>query len=163
MPAVEKNLFIKVHSLSGIGKSVVCLSPTSSDAAEIGHMLHAARYYPRLLAAVAYGGLRHLADFAHLKRRLPLLGAAPKLCNIHVSCPHLALAPRGRHTNADQAINWLTDGEVGAGVLNRFGAAMISLVLNLFEGDKVSRDVFACDYGKAWGAIWQDFFTTRPK
>ena len=37
------------------------------------------------------------------------------------------------------ALNWLSDKELGAGCLNRFGATVISLILNLFENKKITK------------------------
>lgn len=50
---------------------------------------------------------------------------------------HIAIMASGN--NASASLNWLTDKDVGAGLLNRFGAAIISLVLNLFEEKKCTR------------------------
>lgn len=41
--------------------------------------------------------------------------------------------------NAGESLNWLTDKDLGAGLLNRFGAAIISLVLNLFDDKKCTK------------------------
>ena len=109
-------------------------------------MINSAHYYPSLISSIAYGGLKYLPDFRTLKECLSLIGDI-KFCNIIINCQNLAVV---RHENSaheahtlrttsDQALNWLTDADLGAGVLNRFGAAMISFILNLFDGDKVTK------------------------
>jgi hypothetical protein len=50
---------------------------------------------------------------------------------------HIAILASG--SNASASLNWLIDKDLGAGLLNRFGAAMISLVLNLFDDKKCTR------------------------
>lgn len=50
---------------------------------------------------------------------------------------HIAIMASGN--NASASLNWLMDKDLGAGLLNRFGAAIISLVLNLFEDKKCTR------------------------
>ena len=42
-------------------------------------------------------------------------------------------------SSSSSTINWLSDRDLGAGVLNRFGAAMISLILHLFDNKKVTK------------------------
>ena len=42
-------------------------------------------------------------------------------------------------STSSTSLNWLSDRDLGAGVLNRFGAAMISLCLNLFDNNKVTK------------------------
>lgn len=109
-------------------------------------MIHSARYYPSLISSIGYGGLKYLPEFKYLKEYLFLVGDV-KSCNININCQNLAIV---RHENSaaninlhkstsDQSLNWFTDCDLGAGVLNRFGAAMISFVLNLFEGNKVTQ------------------------
>lgn len=109
-------------------------------------MIHSARYYPSLISSIGYGGLKYLPEFKYLKEYLSLIGDV-KSCNININCQNLAIV---RHENSassvnchkttsDQALNWFTDCDLGAGVLNRFGAAMISFILNLFEGNKVTK------------------------
>lgn len=49
------------------------------------------------------------------------------------------IATLAASSNAGASLNWLADKDLGAGVLNRFGAAVISLVLNLFDDKKCTR------------------------
>lgn len=132
----------------GIGKNVICISPTCKNIDEILNMINSARYYPSLISSVLYGGLKYLPEFQILKDNLSLLGDI-KFCNIIINCQNLTVV---RHENAfhdfnsnstkitsEQATNWLSDIDLGAGVLNRFGASMISFILNLFDDKKVTR------------------------
>jgi hypothetical protein len=42
-------------------------------------------------------------------------------------------------SQSSAALNWLSDKELGAGCLNRFGASIISMILNLFETRKITK------------------------
>lgn len=167
----QPNLHSQISSKAlGIGKNVICLFPTCKEIEEIQHMINSARYYPSLVSSISYGGLKYLSEFKLLKQSIPLIGDI-KLCNILINCQNLALARNSsynsfkqdstsqRHesmsslidsiaylassTSSSASINWLSDKDLGAGVLNRFGAAMISLILNLFEDKRVNK-VFGC-------------------
>jgi hypothetical protein len=109
-------------------------------------MINSARYYPSLISSISYGGLKFLPEFSLLKESLPLIGDI-KFCNIIINCQNLAVIRHEKsaqtftssaNTSA-QALNWLTDSDLGAGVLNRFGASMVSFVLNLFEDKRVTK------------------------
>jgi hypothetical protein len=41
-----------------------------------------------------------------------------------------------------RATNWFSDRDLGAGVLNRFGASIVSLILHLFDNNKVCFQLF---------------------
>lgn len=42
-------------------------------------------------------------------------------------------------SQSSTSINWLSDKELGAGCLNRFGAAIVSMILNLFDSRRVTK------------------------
>jgi len=126
-------------------------------------MINSARYYPSLTSSINYGGLRFLSEFKLIKQYMSYIGDI-KLCNIVINCQNISIA-RGHnndnnssnkiqdsltnlidnialvasHSTSGTASNWLSDRDLGAGVLNRYGAAMISLMLHLFEDKKVTK------------------------
>ncbi|RNA40820.1 glucose-fructose oxidoreductase domain-containing 1 [Brachionus plicatilis] len=152
----------------GIGKNVICLNPTCSDRVEIEQMIVSARYYPCLLSSICFGGLRYLKEYTSLKNKLNLIGDI-KVCNITINCHNIVMARNQMHqslsnkkfqldilseivdkinlnvssTSAPGSVNWLSDKDLGAGVLNRYGAAIISMILDMLEGKKVTK-VFGC-------------------
>lgn len=152
----------------GIGKNVICLSPTCSDIVDIEQMIVSARYYPCLLSSMCFGGLRYLKEYNTLKSKLSLIGEI-KVCNVSINCHNIVIARSQMHqklsnknfkldilseiidqinlnvysTSAPGSVNWLSDKDLGAGVLNRYGAAIISIILDLFEDKKVTK-VFGC-------------------
>jgi predicted dehydrogenase len=46
-------------------------------------------------------------------------------------------------SQSSESINWLSDRDLGAGVLNRFGASIISMILNLFDNRRITK-VYGC-------------------
>jgi hypothetical protein len=42
-------------------------------------------------------------------------------------------------SQSSTALNWLSDKELGAGCLNRFGASIISMILNLFDTKRITK------------------------
>ncbi len=109
-------------------------------------MINSARYYPSLISSVSYGNLKYLPEFTLLKESLPLIGGI-KFCNIIINCQNLAVIrhensaqnSKSSKTTSAQALNWLNDCDLGAGVLNRFGASMVSFVLSLFDENRVTK------------------------
>ena len=154
--------------LKGIGKNVICLSPTCRDIVDIEQMIVSARYYPCLLSSICFGGLRYLKEYNTLKSKLSQVGEI-KVCNVTINCNNIVIARSQMHqklsnkkfeldilseiidqinlnvysTSAPGAVNWLSDRDLGAGVLNRYGAAIISMILDLFDDKKVTK-VFGC-------------------
>lgn len=144
---------------------MICIFPTCKTIDDIQQMIQSARYYPSLMSSVNYGGLKYLAEYRLLTQSLPLIGEL-KVCNVNISCQNLALARNQLYkkqqetpyiqpssisnlidhiamlasgNNANASLNWLADQDLGAGVLNRFGASVISLVINLFEDKKCTK------------------------
>lgn len=170
----QPNLHSQICSKAlGIGKNVICLSPTCKDLESITSMINSARYYPSLMSSINYGGLRFLSEFKLIKQNLSQIGDV-KLCNIVINCQNIALLRQqqqqkqqnenqnsksnqnGSLTNlidniayvasastSPMSLNWLSDKDLGAGVLNRFGASIISLLLHLFDDKKVTK-VYGC-------------------
>ncbi|CAF0733516.1 unnamed protein product [Brachionus calyciflorus] len=165
----QPNLHSQISTKAlGIGKNVICLFPTCKNIDEIEHMIVSARYYPCLMSSIFYGGLKYLSEYKLIKKNLCLIGDI-KVCNISISCQSLVMARSKMYnrlkdekqdldclstlidkiilascsTSSSESINWLGDKDLGAGVLNRYGASIISLILNLFENKKVTK-VFGC-------------------
>lgn len=159
----QPNLHSQISSKAlGIGKGVVCLFPTCKSLDDILHMINSAHYYPSLINGCEYGGIRYLAEFKLVKQSLSLIGDI-KLCNIVINCQSLINNKGSSNENTSSSktsqqkngnfmdnsftspssINWLSDKDLGAGVLNRFGAAIISLILHLFDNKKVTK-VYGC-------------------
>lgn len=67
----------------------------------------------------------------------PHMSSSSSSSSISNLIDHIAMMASGN--NASASLNWLTDKDLGAGLLNRFGAAIISLVLNLFDEKKCTR------------------------
>lgn len=147
---------------------MICLNPTCTDLVDIEQMIISARYYPCLLSSIYYGGLRYLKEYTTLKSKLNLIGEI-KVCNITVNCRNLVMARNQMHknlinkkikidniseiidkinlnissTSSPGSVNWLSDKDLDAGVLNRYGASVISMITDLFEGKKITK-VFGC-------------------
>jgi hypothetical protein len=129
-------------------------------------MINSAYYYPTLISSINYGGLRYLDEFKLMKKSLNYVGEV-KLCNINISCKNLigihectdelinlivdnsSTSSSSSYINANNIklnkilsqiyTNWNSDINLGAGILNRFGAAIISLVIFLFDTKKVTK------------------------
>jgi predicted dehydrogenase len=142
----QPNLHAQISTKAlGIGKNVICLFPTCKSLDEIGHMINSAYYYPSLMSSISYGGLKYLSEFKLIKQYLKMVGDI-KCCNITVNCRNIAQVHEYSNDfleSSTNSSNWLGDRDLGAGVLNRFGAALISLILHLFENKKVTK-VFGC-------------------
>jgi predicted dehydrogenase len=147
----QPNLHAQISTKAlGIGKNVICLFPTCKSLDEIGHMINSAHYYPSLMSSISYGGLKYLSEFKLIKQYLKMIGDI-KCCNITVNCRNIAqvhgysndFLQSATCSHSTTSSSWLNDRDLGAGVLNRFGAALISLILHLFENKKVTK-VFGC-------------------
>ena len=120
-------------------------------------MINSARYYPSLMSSINYGGYKYLSEFKLIKESLPFIGEI-KCCNININCQNIAafrqnksFQPQDTLSNVIDSIasnnmlthssctNWLLDRDLGAGVMNRFGAVIISFIINLFEEQKVTK------------------------
>ena len=140
---------------------MICLFPTCKNIDEIVGMINSARYYPSLMSSISYGGYKYLPEFKLIKESLPLIGEI-KCCNININCQNMAAFRQNKSvqpldslssvidsiasnnlTTHSPSTNWLLDRDLGAGVLNRFGAVMISFIINLFGDQKVTK-VFGC-------------------
>ena len=120
---------------------MITIHPTCKSTDEILHMINSARYYPSLTASICYGGFKYLSEYKLVKHSMGLIGEI-RVCNVIINCQNIAQA-----TFNVSALNWLIDRDLGAGVLNRFGSAIISLMLNLFENKKVVKFfLFFSDY-----------------
>lgn len=67
----------------------------------------------------------------------PLLKTQAKQGSL--SCLVDNIAYVASNSTSNTALNWQSDRDLGAGVLNRYGAAMISLMLHLFDDKKVTK------------------------
>lgn len=157
----QPNLHSQICSKAlGIGKNVICLFPTCKDLDSINSMINSAKYYPSLMSSINYGGLRFLSEFKLIKQYMSYIGDI-KLCNIVINCQNIAINRQNSKFLIDKhgslsslidninfvasastsptSLNWLSDRDLGAGCLNRFGAAIISLMLHLFEDRKVTK------------------------
>jgi len=112
----------------GIGKHVLCGTPAGPTQEESLRMVHAAGYYPKLVARMIYG-LRFLPTINHMKKLIDdgYLGEI-KICEIRV---HFWNYPKDK-------FDWTCDEIMGGGVLNSIGSNLIDIVTYLSSQKAIS-------------------------
>uniref|UniRef100_A0A915I6J6 Gfo/Idh/MocA-like oxidoreductase N-terminal domain-containing protein n=1 Tax=Romanomermis culicivorax TaxID=13658 RepID=A0A915I6J6_ROMCU len=105
-----------VLSALGIGKHVLCSAPMSLNLQEAISLLDASKYYPQLLAHVAYSNeLRP----ALIKIRDHLINnslGSSLFCDVNIKCPPIS---------SENVYDWTWDCDAGGGVLNQIGSYFI--------------------------------------
>lgn len=112
----------------GIGKHVLCGTPSGPTQAESLKMVHAASYYPKLVARMIYG-LRFLPTIVSMRKMIDdgYVGEI-KICEIKV---HFWNYPR-------EKFDWTCDEIMGGGVLNSIGSNLIDIVTYLTSQKAIS-------------------------
>lgn len=109
----------------GIAKHVFVHPPASISPAQTQRMVQSASYYPNLTAVV--GGLRCLPAAQEMRRLIEakFLGDddSPLHCDIRLTSPSLVAS------DAQSKFSWKCREDMGGGVLNQFGYALIDLGL----------------------------------
>ena len=109
----------------GIAKHVFVHPPASISPAQTQRMVQSASYYPNLTAVV--GGLRCLPAAQEMRRLIEakFLGDddSPLHCDIRLNSPSLVAS------DAQSKFSWKCREDMGGGVLNQFGYALIDLGL----------------------------------
>lgn len=105
----------------GIGKHVLCGTPSGPTQLESLKMVHAAGYYPKLVSRMIYG-LRFLPTISRMKQLIEegFLGEL-KMCEVRV---HFWNYPR-------EKFDWTCDEIMGGGVLNSIGSNLIDIITYL--------------------------------
>ena len=112
----------------GIGKHVICGTPSGPSQVESLRMVHAAQYYPTLMSLMG-NGLRFLPCFIKMKQLIEdgYVGDI-KICEARVHCGSLL----------KNAYDWMCDELMGGGVLNVHGSVIIDLITFL-TGQRAKR------------------------
>lgn len=112
----------------GIGKHVLCGSPAGPHERDALRMVHASRYYPRLMSLMCHG-LRFLPSLNRM-RTLVQEGYIGRVdvCEVKV---HFGA------TFSDQ-FDWMCDEMMGGGALNLYGSNIID-VLTFLTGQRATR------------------------
>ncbi|KAH3769946.1 glucose-fructose oxidoreductase domain-containing protein 1-like [Dreissena polymorpha] len=112
----------------GIGKHVLCGTPAGPTQIDSLKMVHAARYYPKLVARMIYG-LRFLPTINNMKKLIDegFLGEL-KICEIRVNFWNY---PK-------EKFDWTCDDIMGGGVLNSIGSNLIDIVTYLTSQKAIS-------------------------
>ena len=109
----------------GIAKHIFVHPPASISPAQTQRMVQSASYYPNLTAVV--GGLRCLPAAQEMRRLIDekFLGDedSPLHCDIRLNSPSLVAS------DAQSKYSWKCSEDMGGGVLNQFGYALIDLGL----------------------------------
>jgi len=112
----------------GIGKHVLCGTPAGPTQFESQKMVHAAGYYPKLVARMIYG-LRFLPTINMMKRLIDegFLGEV-KVCDIRLNF----------WSYPKEKFDWTCDETMGGGVLNSLGSNLIDVITYLTAQKAVS-------------------------
>ncbi|RUS83168.1 hypothetical protein EGW08_009068 [Elysia chlorotica] len=121
----------------GIGKHVLCSLPSGPRSRDTLPMVHASRYYPRLMSLMC-NGLRFLPSVVKMRRLVQELGfvGTVTVCEVNVHYGSSGILGQKQllkkaGSNASQsttAYDWTCDEAMGGGVLNMYGGMVVDLL-----------------------------------
>ncbi|GFN90387.1 glucose-fructose oxidoreductase domain-containing protein 1 [Plakobranchus ocellatus] len=118
----------------GIGKHVLCSLPSGPRSRDTLPMVHASRYYPRLMSLMC-NGLRFLPSVVKMRRLIKESGfvGTVTVCEVNVhycSSGVLSHKPSGRKGSSysTTAYDWTCDEAMGGGVLNLYGGMVVDIL-----------------------------------